>query len=56
MDDKLRREDPHQERINQPADPRHVWNYRMHITLEQLLKEKDFNQELRDYIEKSGRE
>jgi 4-alpha-glucanotransferase len=56
MDEKLRREDPHEERINQPADPKHVWNYRMHITLEQLLKEKEFNQELRDYIEKSGRD
>jgi 4-alpha-glucanotransferase len=56
MSENLRREDPHGERINQPADPKHVWNYRMHLTLEQLLKEKDFNAELEDYIEKSARD
>ncbi|RYG51558.1 MAG: 4-alpha-glucanotransferase, partial [Chitinophagaceae bacterium] len=41
----LRREDPHAERINIPAVSRHYWNYRMHISLEQLLKETDFNEE-----------
>ena len=39
----LRREDPHAERINIPAVPKHYWNYRMHLSLEQLMKEKDFN-------------
>lgn len=51
----LRRENPHEERINVPANPRHYWNYRMHLTLEQLLKEKEFNHELRDLVEASGR-
>ncbi len=51
----LRREDPHAERINIPAVPRHYWNYRMHLTLEQLLKEADFNDELAGYIQASGR-
>jgi 4-alpha-glucanotransferase len=55
MSETLRRQNPHEERINQPADPNHYWNYRMHIPLEQLIKEKEFNSELADYIEKSGR-
>jgi len=55
MNDALRRQDPHEERINLPANPTHYWNYRMHIPLEQLCKEKEFNEELRDYIRNSGR-
>lgn len=55
MSDTLRREDPHAERINNPANPRHYWQYRMHISLEDLLKEKEFSQELRGYVENSGR-
>jgi 4-alpha-glucanotransferase len=55
MNEKLRREDPSEERINNPANPNHYWNYRMHIPLEQLIKEKDFNKELKDYITNSGR-
>ena len=55
IDGKIRREDPAKERINIPAIPRYYWRYRMHITLEQLLKEKDFNNELISYIHSSGR-
>ena len=55
MSDKLRRHDPHEERINVPANSNHYWNYRMHIGLEQLIKEKEFNDELKDYITNSGR-
>ncbi len=55
MSENLRRENPNEERINIPANPNHYWNYRMHIGLEQLLKEKDFNNELKDYIINSGR-
>jgi 4-alpha-glucanotransferase len=55
MSETLRRQDPNEERINQPANPTHYWNYRIHIPLEQLCKEKEFNQELRDYIYNSGR-
>lgn len=51
----LRREDPHAERINIPAVPKHYWNYRMHLTLEQLLKEKDFNDSLAADVQASGR-
>ncbi|RYY90073.1 MAG: 4-alpha-glucanotransferase [Chitinophagaceae bacterium] len=55
MNDELRRENPAEERINQPADPKHYWRYRMHLPLEQLVKEKEFNTELREYISNSGR-
>ncbi|HZE83500.1 MAG TPA: 4-alpha-glucanotransferase, partial [Puia sp.] len=55
MSEQFRRENPHDERINVPANPHHYWRYRMHITLEELLKEKEFNEELRGYIETSER-
>lgn len=55
IDGKLRRQMPDEERINVPAIPRYYWRYRMHLTLEQLLKEKDLNTEMSSYIELSGR-
>ncbi|HYK56866.1 MAG TPA: 4-alpha-glucanotransferase, partial [Flavisolibacter sp.] len=55
MSEKLRRENPQEERINNPANPNHYWNYRIHLPLEQLIKEKDFNKELNEYITNSGR-
>jgi 4-alpha-glucanotransferase len=51
----LRRENPHEERINIPADPKHYWRYRMHLTLEQLSGENEFTSELRSYVVQSGR-
>jgi len=55
MNEKIRRENPNEERINVPADPQHYWKYRMHLTLEELLKQKDFNEELKGYVTHSGR-
>lgn len=55
MSKNLRRENTSEERINNPANPNHYWNYRMHLPLEQLLKEEEFNNEIRDYISNSGR-
>jgi 4-alpha-glucanotransferase len=51
----LRREDPSEERINLPSNPQHYWNYRMHINIEELLQANEFNTDLRDYIQSSGR-
>ncbi len=51
----IRRKDPNEERINNPADNNHIWNYRMHINLEDLVKETKFNDELKGYIAASGR-
>jgi 4-alpha-glucanotransferase len=55
IDERLRLHDQNAERINIPANPRHYWRYRMHITLEQLLKEDDFNNEIKTLITQSGR-
>ena len=43
------------ERINVPANPRHYWRWRMHITLEELMNLTEFNQHIRQMIEESGR-
>ncbi len=55
MNAAIRREDPREERINNPSEPEHYWNYRMHINLEDLLKKTDFNEELKSYVHASGR-
>ncbi len=51
----LRRKTPNDERINVPADPKHYWKYRMHLTLENLIQETDFNEELKKDIVAGGR-
>ena len=55
MSEELRREDPSEERINQPANPEHQWKYRMHLTLEVLIRQKDFSKELKTLFTESGR-
>jgi 4-alpha-glucanotransferase len=55
MSEALRRQDPHEERINNPAIAKHYWQYRMHLSLEDLIKQKEFNKELGEYVENSGR-
>jgi 4-alpha-glucanotransferase len=54
-DEKLRRGNPNDERINVPANPNHYWRYRMHITLEELLKQDEFNNDVKKYVTASGR-
>ncbi len=55
INEKIRRQNPEDERINVPANPNHYWRYRMHLTLEDLLKEDEFNEEVRGYVVASGR-
>ena len=55
IDERLRLPDQNAERINIPANPRHYWRYRMHLTLEQLLREDDFNETVKTLITQSGR-
>ena len=55
MDEELRAADPMTERINIPADPQHYWRYRMHLDIEQLMDASDFNNNVREMIERSGR-
>lgn len=52
---KLCLEHPFAERINVPNNPRNFWCYRMHISLEKLLKQDAFNTKLFEMIKKSGR-
>lgn len=55
MSETFRRENPDDERINVPANPHHYWRYRMHLTLEELLKEKEFNAGFKQEVVTSGR-
>ncbi|HRH61511.1 MAG TPA: 4-alpha-glucanotransferase, partial [Chitinophagaceae bacterium] len=55
FDNTVRRENPHEERINVPANPKHYWRYRMHLTLEDLLKADNYNLELLGYMQSCGR-
>jgi 4-alpha-glucanotransferase len=55
IDENLRLEDADAERINIPANPRHYWRYRMHFTIEQLMKCNDFNGHVKEIISQSGR-
>ena len=51
----IRRENPLEEQINVPANPRHYWRYRMHLTMEELIANDEFNRYLREKIKNSGR-
>ncbi len=55
MSGALRRENPNDERINQPANPKHYWRYRMHLSLEELQQETTFNTEFGSWVKASGR-
>ncbi|MFA5973841.1 MAG: 4-alpha-glucanotransferase [Lentimicrobiaceae bacterium] len=55
MDVNLRLENANAERINNPGNPNHYWRYRMHLNLEDLLVQTEFNQLIRDQISSSGR-
>ena len=55
MDGKWRNPNVQEERINVPANPRHYWRYRMHLTLEQLMKAESLNEKIKGLIEQTGR-
>ena len=55
IDEELRLPDQDAERINIPANPRHYWRYRMHMTIEQLMQADNFNGQMRELIANSGR-
>lgn len=55
MDKNLRHENPSDERVNDPSDPDHYWNYRMKATVDELLSSKSFNHSLKEMIRSSGR-
>jgi len=55
MDEILRHPHPHAERIKKPGNPSHYWRYRMHLSLEQLIGEEDFNGMIEQLITSAGR-
>lgn len=55
IDDQLRKEDPRTERINEPANPDHFWNYRMHLTLESMKEQIGFLLAMKNMVKQSGR-
>lgn len=54
-DGSIRRENPNEEQINVPANPKHYWRYRMHLTVEELMGIESFNSALTRRIEESHR-
>ena len=55
MDETLRNPDIAIERINVPANPHHYWRWRMHVSIEELMKQDAFNEKIRRMIDESGR-
>ncbi|WP_285269397.1 4-alpha-glucanotransferase [Kaistella rhinocerotis] len=51
----LTRENMDEERINNPAVFPHYWRYRMHLNLESLLTETDFNTKIAGWVKDSNR-
>lgn len=44
-----------EETINDPTNPKHYWRYRVHVTLESLLKDKELTNTIKDLVRASGR-
>lgn len=55
MDGKLRYTDAKAERINEPANPNHYWRYRIHLNIEDLLEENEFNSIISNMLKESKR-
>lgn len=55
LDDELRVNNPSDERINIPAEPEHYWRYRMNVYLEDLIRRRKLNGEIKSLIDNSGR-
>lgn len=51
----LRADNVASEQINVPANPHHYWGYRMHLTMEELQGNTQFNEKIRNLIARSGR-
>ncbi len=42
------------ERINDPGNPDNYWHYRMHIRIEDLIKNEEFNERIKNMVDKRG--
>jgi 4-alpha-glucanotransferase len=56
IDGQLRWDQTDKEQINKPSDPENKWQYRMILSLEELLNAGSFNKLLRDLVHLSGRD
>ena len=55
LNDKLRRDNPEDDRINVPSESNRYWRFRCNIALEDLLKADTFNNEIMQMVNLSGR-
>ena len=55
MDTELRSKNPREERINVPSDAFHRWRYRMHLTIDDLMKADKYNNKVYTMITRSKR-
>ena len=55
IDAGLRREDFMSERVNYPADPQNKWKFRLHLNLEDLVSQQQFNNRISSLIIESNR-
>ncbi|MDD3080345.1 MAG: 4-alpha-glucanotransferase, partial [Paludibacter sp.] len=55
ISEKIRRKNPNEERINVPSNSKFSWRYRLHVNMEDLIENDEFNDELKNYIVRSGR-
>ena len=55
INEHLRLPDANAERINIPANPKHYWRYRMHLSIEDLAANKEFMDSVTELVAQSGR-
>ena len=55
LDKGLRRADRKAERINEPADPKHHWRFRLHFDIRELLRSSELNVTVEGLIKDAGR-
>ena len=55
LSDTLSQRDLNEERINIPADSEHIWNYRIHKTIEEITNDNLFKNSVKKMISESGR-
>ena len=55
IDETLRLADADAERINNPANPKHYWRYRMHVSIEDLMANTSFTENVKELVIQSGR-
>lgn len=55
IDERFRSQNPEDERINDPNDKNHHWDYRFPFSIEELISASDLSYKIRGFVEASGR-